>query len=117
MPHEGVFATMTTHNGKHPRGATYIRIVTCARARAGLPEFGGFGTLPYHHRFFTFQAGGRQEDHPQHAERLPHWFRTLGFNQEANLDEGAMWPSAFAMKELTAAEGARIGALVKKAVS
>ena len=43
---------------------------------------------------------------------------TLGFmHQEANLDEGAMWPTAFALKELTAAEAARIGALVKKAVS
>jgi hypothetical protein len=42
---------------------------------------------------------------------------TLGFNQEANLDEGAMWPIAFALKELTAAEEARISALVKKAVS
>ena len=36
---------------------------------------------------------------------------------EASLDEGAMWPTAFALKELTAAEEARIGALVKKAVS
>ena len=36
---------------------------------------------------------------------------------EANLDEGAMWPTAFALKELTAAEEARISALVKKAVS
>jgi len=42
---------------------------------------------------------------------------TLGFNQEANLDEGAMWPVAFALKELTADDEARIGALVKKAVS
>jgi hypothetical protein len=42
---------------------------------------------------------------------------TLGFNQEANLDEGHMWPIAFALTELTAAEEARIGALVKKAVS
>ena len=40
-----------------------------------------------------------------------------GFMHEANLDEGAMWPTAFALKELTAAEEARIGALVKKAVS
>jgi hypothetical protein len=40
-----------------------------------------------------------------------------GFMHEANLDEGAMWPTAFALKELTAAEKARIGALVKKAVS
>jgi hypothetical protein len=42
---------------------------------------------------------------------------TLGFNDKANLDEGAMWPIAFAVKELTAADEARIAALVKKAVS
>jgi hypothetical protein len=42
---------------------------------------------------------------------------TFGFNEAANLDEGAMWPIAFALKELTAAEEARIAALVKKAVS
>jgi uncharacterized protein YdhG (YjbR/CyaY superfamily) len=42
---------------------------------------------------------------------------TFGFNDAANLDEGAMWPIAFALKELTAFEEARIAALVKKAVS
>jgi uncharacterized protein YdhG (YjbR/CyaY superfamily) len=44
-------------------------------------------------------------------------YMTFGFNEDANLDEGAMWPIAFALKELTAAEEARIGALVKRAVS
>ncbi len=44
-------------------------------------------------------------------------YATLGFNDVATLDEGAMWPTAFALKELTAAEEARIAALVKKAVS
>ena len=44
-------------------------------------------------------------------------YATLGFNDTANLDDGAMWPTAFALTELTAAEEARIGALVKKAVS
>ena len=44
-------------------------------------------------------------------------YATLGFNDDANLDEGAMWPTSFALKELTAAEEARIAALVKKAVS
>jgi hypothetical protein len=44
-------------------------------------------------------------------------YMTLGFNDTANLDEGHMWPIYFALKELTAAEEARIGALVKKAVS
>ena len=44
-------------------------------------------------------------------------YATFGFEEEANLDEGAMWPTSFALKELTAAEGKKIGALVKKAVS
>ena len=43
-------------------------------------------------------------------------YATFGFNDTANLDEGAMWPTAFALKELTAAEEAKIAALVKKAV-
>jgi hypothetical protein len=44
-------------------------------------------------------------------------YATLGFSDKANLDEGSMWPTEFALKELTAPEEARIGALVKKAVS
>ena len=44
-------------------------------------------------------------------------YATLGFEEAANIDEGAMWPTSFALKELTAAEEARIGALVRKAVS
>jgi hypothetical protein len=51
------------------------------------------------------------------AEKFKERYMTLGFNQEANLDEGYLWPIAFALTELTAAEEARIGALVKKAVS
>ena len=51
------------------------------------------------------------------GEKFKERYMTLGFNDEANLDEGHMWPIAFALKELTAAEEARIGALVKKAVS
>ena len=51
------------------------------------------------------------------TQKFKERYITLGFNQEANLDEGAMWPIAFALKELTAAEEAKIGALVKKAVS
>ncbi len=43
-------------------------------------------------------------------------YATLGFSDKANLDDGAMWPNAFALKELTAAEEARISALVKKAL-
>jgi len=44
-------------------------------------------------------------------------YATFGFEEAANLDEGAMWPTSFALKELTAADEARIGALVKKGVS
>ena len=53
----------------------------------------------------------------QSAAKFKSRYATLGFNDTANLDEGAMWPTAFALKELTAAAEARIGALVKRAVS
>ena len=53
----------------------------------------------------------------QGAQKFHTRYATFGFSDEANLDEGAMWPTSFALKELTAAEEARIGALVKKAVS
>ncbi len=53
----------------------------------------------------------------QSARKFKSRYATFGFSDKANLDEGAMWPVAFALKELTAADEARIGALVKKAVS
>ena len=53
----------------------------------------------------------------QSAQKFKTRYATLGFSDKANLDEGAMWPIAFALKELTAADEARIGALVKQAVS
>jgi uncharacterized protein YdhG (YjbR/CyaY superfamily) len=53
----------------------------------------------------------------QSASRFKTRYATFGFMHEAKLDDGAMWPCAFALKELTAAEEARIAALVKKAVS
>jgi hypothetical protein len=53
----------------------------------------------------------------QSAQKFNTRYATFGFMHEANLDEGAMWPTAFALKELTPAEEARIGALVKKAVN
>jgi uncharacterized protein YdhG (YjbR/CyaY superfamily) len=53
----------------------------------------------------------------QAAQKFKSRYATFGFNDSANLDEGAMWPVAFALTELTAADEARIGALVKKAVS
>jgi len=53
----------------------------------------------------------------QAASKFNTRYATFGFQHDANLDEGAMWPTSFALKELTAAEEARISALVKKAVS
>jgi uncharacterized protein YdhG (YjbR/CyaY superfamily) len=53
----------------------------------------------------------------QNASKFNARYATLGFNDKAKLDEGAMWPTSFALKELNGAEEARIAALVKKAVS
>src|SRR5438309_576758 len=53
----------------------------------------------------------------QPAQKFKTRYATFGFSDKANLDEGAMWPTAFALKGVTAAEEARIAALVKKAVS
>jgi uncharacterized protein YdhG (YjbR/CyaY superfamily) len=53
----------------------------------------------------------------QSADKFKSRYATFGFNDTANLDKGAMWPTSFALTELTAAEEAKIGALVKKAVS
>ena len=52
----------------------------------------------------------------QSAQKFKSRYATFGFSDEANLDKGAMWPTSFALKKLTAAEEKRIGALVKKAV-
>jgi hypothetical protein len=51
------------------------------------------------------------------GEKFKERYMTLGFNDVAKLDDGVMWPIAFALKELTAVEEARVVALVKKAVS
>ena len=51
------------------------------------------------------------------GEKFKERYMTLGFNDVANLDDGVMWPIAFALKELTAAEEARISALVRRAVN
>jgi uncharacterized protein YdhG (YjbR/CyaY superfamily) len=53
----------------------------------------------------------------QSAQKFSTRYATFSFSDAANLDEGAMWPTSFALKELTAAEEAKIGALVKRAVS
>jgi uncharacterized protein YdhG (YjbR/CyaY superfamily) len=53
----------------------------------------------------------------QSAQKFKSRYATFGFSDEANLDEGAMWPTSFALKELNSAAEARIAALLKKAVS
>ena len=53
----------------------------------------------------------------QSADKFKARYATFGFSDQANLDDGAMWPTSFALTKLTAADEARIGALVKKAVS
>jgi uncharacterized protein YdhG (YjbR/CyaY superfamily) len=53
----------------------------------------------------------------QSAAKFKARYATFGFNDSANLDKGAMWPTAFALKELTTADEKKIAALVKKAVS
>jgi uncharacterized protein YdhG (YjbR/CyaY superfamily) len=53
----------------------------------------------------------------QAAQKFKTRYATLGFSDQAHLDDGAMWPTSFALTELTAADGARISALVRKAVS
>ena len=53
----------------------------------------------------------------QSAQKFKTRYATLGFSDKANLDDGSMWPTSFALKELTPAEEARIRALVKRAVS
>jgi uncharacterized protein YdhG (YjbR/CyaY superfamily) len=51
------------------------------------------------------------------ASKFKERYATFGFNGQANLDEGSMWPTSFALTKLTAADAAKLGALVKKAVS
>ena len=53
----------------------------------------------------------------QSAQKFKTRYATLGFSDKARLDEGAMWPTAFALKELTAAAEAKIAALIRQAVS
>jgi uncharacterized protein YdhG (YjbR/CyaY superfamily) len=65
----------------------------------------------------AYAKGGKVVCFFQSARKFKSRYATFGFSDEANLDEGAMWPTSFALKDLTAAEEARIGALVRRAVS
>ncbi|MGH2691578.1 MAG: iron chaperone [Actinomycetota bacterium] len=65
----------------------------------------------------AYAKGGKVVCFFQSAHKFKARYATFGFNDAANLDQGAMWPTSFALKELTAAEEAKIGKLVKKAAS
>jgi hypothetical protein len=65
----------------------------------------------------AYARGGQIVCFFQPAEKFKTRYATLGFTDKANLDEGAMWPTSYALTELTAADEARIAALVKQAVS
>jgi uncharacterized protein YdhG (YjbR/CyaY superfamily) len=65
----------------------------------------------------AYTKDGKVVCHFQDAQKFKTRYATLGFSDAAHLDEGAMWPVAFALKDLTAAEEAKISALLKKAVS
>ena len=65
----------------------------------------------------AYAKGGKVLCFFQPAEKFKSRYATFGFNDVANLDDGAMWPTAFALKELTSAEEARISELVKQAAS
>ncbi len=64
----------------------------------------------------AYAKEGKVVCHFQDAGKFKTRYATLGFSDKANLDDGALWPVVFALKELTPAEEARIAALVKKAV-
>jgi hypothetical protein len=65
----------------------------------------------------AYAQDGKIVCHFQCAQKFKMRYATLGFSDKANLDEGTMWPVAFALTELTAADEARIAALLKQAVS
>ena len=65
----------------------------------------------------AYEKGGKVLCFFRGGEKFNERYMTLGFNQEANLDEGHLWPVAFALTELTDAEEQKIAALVRKAVS
>jgi uncharacterized protein YdhG (YjbR/CyaY superfamily) len=65
----------------------------------------------------AYARGGKVVCFFQSADKFKSRYATFGFSDQANLDQGPMWPTSFALKELTAAEEAKISALLKKAVS
>jgi hypothetical protein len=105
-----VLATIATMSGPYRAMGERLHAIIKASAPALSPKL-WYGMPAYANKdgkvICFFRSG----------QKFKERYMTLGFNDMANLDEGNMWPIAFALKELTAAEEARIGALVKKAVS
>ena len=97
---------------KEPDRAMVKRLHAIIKASApALSPKTWYGMPAYAHR------GGKVVCFFQCAQKFNTRYATLGFSDAANLDEGATWPTAFALKELNAAEEAKISELVKKAVS
>jgi uncharacterized protein YdhG (YjbR/CyaY superfamily) len=94
-----------------PDGAMAERIHTIVRASAPALSPKTWYGMP------AYAKDGKVVCFFQSADKFKSRYATFGFNDTAHLDEGAMWPTSFALTELTAADEARIGALVKKAVS
>ncbi|HEX2030992.1 MAG TPA: DUF1801 domain-containing protein [Actinomycetota bacterium] len=106
---EAVLAKIAEMQGADRAMATRLHAIIKASAPALSPKT-WYGMPAY-------AKDGKVVCYFQSAQKFKSRYATLGFSDEANLDEGAMWPTSFALKELTAAEEAKIGALVKKAVS
>src|SRR5215212_2358174 len=105
-----VLAKIAEMQGPHRAMAERLHEIVKASAPALSPKT-WYGMPAYANK------DGKVVCHFQSAEKFNSRYATLGFSDQANLDEGAMWPTSFALKELTDTEEAKIGALVKRAVS
>ena len=104
-----VLATIASLSGRDRDMAERLHAIVKANAPSLSPRL-WYGMPAY-------AKGGKVVCFFQSAQKFRTRYATLGFQHEAKLDEGHMWPVAYALKEMTAEEEARIGALVKKAVS
>jgi uncharacterized protein YdhG (YjbR/CyaY superfamily) len=104
-----VLAKISTMSGLDRALAERLHAIITASAPALSPRL-WYGMPAY-------ARGGKVVCFFQSAQKFKMRYATFGFQHEAHLDEGNMWPVAFALKELTATEETRISALVKKAVS
>ena len=103
-----VFAKIAEMEGQHRAMAERLHEIVKVSAPSLSPKT-WYGMLAYANK------DGKVVCYFQSAEKFDARYATLDFNDAANLDEGVMWPTSFALKELTAAEEARIGALLERA--